>query len=52
MSTKLLDAIQWTFGMTRKEAQAYLRKHKTDKALLQTIEDGYNQHCHKAFYND
>lgn len=51
MSLQLLDAIQWTFGMTRKEAQAYLRKHKTDKVLLQTIEDGYKAHCKGLFWD-
>lgn len=52
MSLQVLDAIQWTFGMSRKEAQKYYRKHAKDRILLQTILDGYNQHCKQAFYND
>lgn len=52
MSTKLLDAIRWTFHMTKTQAEEYYRQHKTDTKLLKTIVDGYNQHCHKAFYND
>ena len=51
MSLQLLDAIQWTFGMTRKEAQAYLRKHKGDKSLLDTILDGYLAHCKGLFWD-
>ena len=52
MSLQILDAIQWTFGMTRKEAQRYYRTHAKDKTLLQTILDGYLQHCKGLFYND
>ena len=52
MSQRLLDAIQWTFGMNKTEAKDYYRRHKTDSRLLGTIETGYREHCKKAFAND
>lgn len=52
MSQRLLDAIQWTFGMNTTEAKAYYRQHKGDRRLLGTIEEGYKKHCKQAFYAD
>ena len=49
---KYLDAIQWTFGFTKKETIKYYQKHKFDFSLLETILEGYKQHCKNLWAND
>lgn len=52
MLTYTISAIQWTFGMTVRQAEWYYKEHKDDRTLLKTIVQGYRDHCKKSFNED
>lgn len=50
MKNKYLPAVQWLYGMTEKEARAYIRAASPE--TLQEIHATFTGNARKAFYND
>ena len=45
-----LDAIKWTFGYNKKEAEKYYLK--AGDGIISELVSGYLYQCNKSFYND
>lgn len=53
---KYIEAVQWMFGMSKKEAEKYIRNCKKNgeggEKILDTILDGFEDNARKSFYED
>lgn len=53
---KYIEAVQWMFGMNKKEAEKYIRNCKKNgeggKQRLDIILDSFDGNARKSFYED
>ena len=56
MDGKYINAVQWMFGMSKKEAEKYIRNCKKNgeggEQILDTILDSFEDNARKSFYED
>lgn len=50
MKNRYIPAVQWMFGITKKEARAYIQT--ASQETLQEIHAAFTGNARKAFYND
>ena len=50
MDKNILEAVCWYFGLTAKEARAYIKT--ADTSTITMIVKGYIDSCKRMFYND
>lgn len=50
MKNKYIHAVQWVYGMTKKEARAYIQAASPE--TLQEIYAAFTGNARKAFYTD
>lgn len=50
MKNEYIHAVQWMYGMTKKEALAYIQSASTE--TLKAIQNAFSNNTKRAFYND
>lgn len=52
--TEYINALMWTFGMTKTQATKQVREaiKNSDFSRINEVASGFTQNARKAFYND